>query len=255
MKVPVIICDDNLNMTVKLEKMLLISQELLNENEYGNQVILDIFKAKSFEEAYEYVVKNYIIFGLYFLDIELNDGKSKKTGIDLAEQIKKIDDQAKIIFVTNYQELAYLTYERRVGAVDYIIKTDNFDMQKRLNETLEKVMTNYTQLRKIEDTISYKLGTRIMTIDLDKVLYIETATVPHKLNIVKDNGVSFISGNLKKFEEDNSKLLRISQSCLINPKKVSQVDISKNEVIFLNGDIQKYSRRMRNYMKKWQNRM
>src|SRR5699024_1414828 len=126
---------------------------------------------------------------------------------------------------------------------------DNFDMQKRLNETLEKVMTNYTQLRKIEDTISYKLGTRIMTIDLDKVLYIETATVPHKLNIVKDNGVSFISGNLKKFEEDNSKL------CIINTKKVSQIDISKNEVSFMNGDIQKYSRRMRNYMKKWQNRM
>ena len=40
MKVPVIICDDNLNMTVKLEKMLLISQELLNENEYGNQSLL-----------------------------------------------------------------------------------------------------------------------------------------------------------------------------------------------------------------------
>ncbi|WP_195922405.1 LytR/AlgR family response regulator transcription factor [Lactobacillus crispatus] len=255
MKVPIIICDDNLNMSIRLEKMLLISQELLNENKYSNQVILDIYKAKSFEEAYEYVVKNHVIFGLYFLDIELNDGKNKKNGIDLAEQIKKIDNQAKIIFVTNYQELAYLTYKRRIGAVDYIIKTNGFDMQKRLNETLEKIMTNYTQSKRIEDTISYKLGTRVITLDFDKLLYIETAAVPHKLNIVKDNGISFISGNLKEFEENNSKLLRISQSCLINPKKVSQVDISKNEVIFLNGDTQKYSRKMRNYMKKWQNRI
>lgn len=74
-------------------------------------------------------------------------------------------------------------------------------MQKRLNETLEKIMVNYTQLRKIEDTISYKLGTRIITLNFDKILYIETATVPHKLNIVKDNGVSFISGNLKNLKK------------------------------------------------------
>lgn len=250
MEVPVIICDDNKQALNKMEEMLTRSENMLEENDYVNQITLKFIKATSYEKVYEVITQMKIKYGLYFLDIELSEDKKKHTGIDLAEQIKKIDKYAKIIFVTNYKDMAFLTYQRRIGAVDYIIKSNNqADMQKRLNDTLEDIIRNYSQ-EKSDDTISYRLGSRIITINLDNLIYIETSTMPHKLNFVKDSGISFIKGSLKEFE-DNPKLLRISQSCIINPRKIRQIDIKKNDLILSNGDRIKYSRMMRQIMRNW----
>lgn len=250
MEIPVIICDDNRQALKKMEEMLTVSENMLEENDYMDQIILKFIKTDSYERACEAIKQMEIKYGLYFLDIELSKDKKKHTGIDLAEQIKKIDKYAKIIFVTNYKDMAFLTYQRRIGAVDYIIKSNNqVNMQRRLNDTLEDIIRNYSQ-EKNNDTISYRLGSRIITINLNNLIYIETSTMPHKLNFVKDNGISFIKGNLKEFE-NNPKLLRISQSCIINPQKIKEIDIRNNNVILSNGDRIKYSRMMRQIMRNW----
>ncbi|TSO25813.1 LytTR family DNA-binding domain-containing protein [Lactobacillus sp. LL6] len=253
-KIPVLICDDNNIILNKLEKMINIAANMLDENGEDDEIILNISKATSYNEAEKFVESNSMKNGIYFLDIELSNNKDDKSGIDLAEQIKMIDKMAKIVFITSYKDMAFLTYKRRIGAIDYIIKSwDNISsMQKRLNDTLENIIHEYSANKKRKHIV-YRLGTRVIYLDYDRLYYIETANVSHKLNIVKDSGVSFITGNLTSFEKDNPDLLRISQSYLINPKNVIEINITENSVVFPNGNHVKYSRKMRSYMKKWQN--
>ena len=141
--IPIVICDDNTDASKRLAQMLVYATDMLEENKDKDQLQLDLMTFNSYESVLDHLKKYHLEAGIYFLDIEL--GQADQTGIDLAEQIKKMDRDAKIVFVTNYQELAYLTYERRIGAVDYIIKsTDIQKMQSRLNETLKNIVDSYS---------------------------------------------------------------------------------------------------------------
>ena len=62
------------------------------------------------------------ITGLYFLDIDL---RAEKNGIELAEEIRKYDPRGYIVFVTTHSEMAYLTFQYKVEAMDFIIKDKN----------------------------------------------------------------------------------------------------------------------------------
>lgn len=70
------------------------------------------FVANDFAQAVGYIVTNDIKNGIYFLDIELSRDSKAKNGVDLAEFIKKNDENAQIIFVTAYDKYAPLTYRR-----------------------------------------------------------------------------------------------------------------------------------------------
>lgn len=256
MKIPVLICDDNVEALSRLERVLTIAMDMLDENENRDQIVLKIVKKDSYGDAFDYITKNNIQNGIYFLDIELGEDTDKNNGIDLAEVIKTRDKNAKIVFVTNYQDMAFLTYQRRIGAVDYIVKSaDVYAMQKRMNETLEDIIANYSQKIKEEKVLTYKLGSRIINLNLNKLYYIETSTAAHRLNLVKNTGISFITGSLNKFESENPDLLRISQSCLINPENVVEINISENSVTFPTGQKVKYSRKLRHFMRNWQNKI
>lgn len=251
MEIPVVICDDNKEQALSLKQKVIISEQMLSENDEKNQLKFKIELVNSYQTALDTISKNQISSGIYFLDIELSDEENAKNGIDLAEKIKEIDTNARIIFVTNYQDFAFTTYKRRIGALDFIVKSeDPSEIQHRLNETLEGIITSYA-LDNEEEKMTYRLGSRIIKLPLKKLYYIETSENPHKLNLVKDTGISIIAGNLTKLAEENPTLLRISQSYLINPQNITAIDIAQNTVSFANGDILKYSRKMRSYMRDW----
>lgn len=114
----------------------------------------------SYQEVVNYLNNTYIDSGVYFLDIDLgkDDGQN---GIDLAEFIKSKDLNAQIIFITAYENFAAMTYRRRIGAVDFITKTE-LD-QKRLNEALFLAIKRIRELHTVrEQTFSYKMGRRLI---------------------------------------------------------------------------------------------
>lgn len=63
------------------------------------------------------------LFTVYILDIELPDGN----GLELAKEIRKIQERAYIVFLTAYEKYALSGYE--VRAFHYIIKEN---MEKKL---------------------------------------------------------------------------------------------------------------------------
>ena len=57
---------------------------------------------------------------LFFLDIEIKD--EEKKGLEVAHQIRKLDPNATIVFVTTHSEFMPLTFRYKVSALDFIDK-------------------------------------------------------------------------------------------------------------------------------------
>ena len=58
--------------------------------------------------------------GLFFLDMEI--GEDKQAGLELASRIRATIPLAKIVFITTHDELSFVTLERRIAPLDYILK-------------------------------------------------------------------------------------------------------------------------------------
>ena len=142
-----------------------------------------------------------------------------------------------------------MTFERRIGSVDYINKS-NPHLQNRLNETLQDTVRriskeNYSK----KMTFSYRLGRIIKNINIDDIYYISTTKAPHKLKLVKNDGTAEFAGDIKSVDKQNKFLTKVSQSYLVNPKNIVQINLKKKEITLSNGDAIKFSRRFTHVMK------
>lgn len=250
MKYTVIICDDNLNHASNLALKIGIAAMGDSGDNPDTEIDLEIGKiAQNALDVIEYLKENPVSGGIYFLDIELSQDKNAMNGIDLAEQVKQLDPRAQIVFVTAYNEYMEMTFERRIGSVDYINKS-NPHLQNRLNKTLQDTVRriskeNYSK----KMTFSYRLGRIIKNINIDDIYYISTTKAPHKLKLVKNDGTAEFAGDIKSVDKQNKFLTKVSQSYLVNPKNIVQINLKKKEITLSNGDAIKFSRRFTHVMK------
>lgn len=241
MKYAVVVCDDDPVQAEEIAEMAKNAQMYLSDEdpvEFDFKII-----GHSYDEVANYLGNNHLNGAFYFLDIELSDSAHAKTGLDLAELAKKQDPRAQIIFVTTHEELSLMTFQRRIGPIDYIIKDYSVAMQKRITATLQLAIKNLSEWNLVKKmTFSYRLGHLIKNINVDDVYYLETSQLPHKLHLVKSDGEADFVGNIRKVEKNNSFLAKISRSCLVNPKNIQTIDLHKKVVIFPNGDVVPYAR-------------
>lgn len=240
-KYEIIICDDDINQAtnISLKVGIAISMVPFDDQDIDYEIVKI---ATKYQEVLDYLEKHKLDGGIYFLDIELDDSHN---GVDLAAKIKKYDERAQIIFITAYNEYMPMTFERRIGAVDYINKIDpNF--QERLNETvraaLSRVLTANTPKKRI---FVYHVGRQTKKISIDEVFYISTTKAPHKLLLVGSHIESQFVGDIKHIDEENAFLIKISQSCLVNPENIQSVDLRGHKIVLTNGQNIKFSRRFR----------
>ena len=204
----------------------------------------DVIKnASSYEEATSYIENTHISAGIYFLDIEIGKKLHEKNGIDLGEVIKEKDEKSQLIFITSHEDMAFLTFERRLGAIDFIVKSSDLDKTRaRILYAIENAIDKISKFDYIKrNTFSYRFGQEIKNISLDDVIYITTTNVGHKLQLVKKTGWAEFIGSLKDIPTKYSQLVQISQSCVINPHNVQNIDLKEKKIIFINGDIEYFS--------------
>lgn len=244
-KYTIVICDDdvrqanNLSLKVGIALSMVPTDNMDIDYEVGKV-------ASKYQDVLDYLDNNKIDGGIYFLDIELDDNKN---GVDLAVEIKKRDERAQIIFITAYNEYMPMTFERRIGAVDYINKLDPH-FQSRLNYTVKDALISLDKNNLAKKfTFTYRFGRQIKNINMDNVLYICTTKSAHKLLLVADNMQSEFVGDIKAVDEKNELLVKISQSCLINPKNAKTIDLRKRTITMNDGTVLKFSRRFKHKMK------
>lgn len=148
-----ILCDDNQNILNRLEKIL---DTIFVKNNFDAEISL---KTDNYNEVIEYINSNKV--DVVLLDINL---KSNKTGLQVAEQIRKINKNVYIIFTTGHLEYAMVAYKYKT--FDYIAKPISYD---RLEETIIRLFEDINS----EPKKYIKLDNKNTVIDASEIQYIK----------------------------------------------------------------------------------
>ncbi len=148
-----VICDDNINILDRLEKLL---ENIFTKHNYAATVT---YKSDNADDILVYMSKN--IVDVVLIDINL---KSNKSGLQLAEEIRKMNKNSYIIFTTGHLEYAMVAYKYKT--FDYIAKPITAD---RLEETVVRLFDDINSSPK-----KYlKIDNKNTLIDESEVSYIK----------------------------------------------------------------------------------
>lgn len=206
-------CDDNLNFLSKLSKMF---ENVFLKYNFDAEISLSSDKA---EEIIEYTKSNKV--DVVVLDINL---KSNKSGLELAEEIRKHNNDAYIIFTTAHLEFAMVAYKFKT--FDYIAKPIT---QERLEETVIRLFNDInSQPKKF-----LKIDNKNTLIDESDINYIKRDGM--KLVFCTDNKDYEIYSSFNKFQDRLPKnFVRCHKSYIANMNKVCNFEPVSNQFIFDN---------------------
>lgn len=219
------ICDDN---PPFMESLRTEIRNILSKQEIDSVIYL-------FENAEAIPEQLLSSCDIFFLDIDF-DGKTY-TGIDIARKIRQFQQQAVVIFVTNFIEYAPEGYE--VQAFRYLLKSD---MPKKLEQcllqTIEKLQTD-------QESMQINISGEILTIPLAEILYIESQGHLAVIHVSRQGGKAVKSyrfySSLGSLEQQLSEkgFLRIQKSYLVNMRRIKKYQCT--EAVLDNGTVLKVS--------------
>ena len=113
-------------------------------------------------------------------------------GMTAAEEIRKMDSEVVIIFITNMTQYAIRGYE--VDALDYVLKpVSYFAVSPKLKRAVSRIKKRSSKYI----TLAVKGG--VIRVDLDDIYYVESAG--HNLLYHMGNATHLTSGTMKSAEE------------------------------------------------------
>ncbi len=209
-----VICDDNLNILDKLEKML---ENIFTKNNFEAKVS---FKSDNSDDILDYIKSNPA--DVFLLDINL---KSSKTGLELAEEIRKIKKNSYLIFTTGHLEYAMVAYKYKT--FDYIAKPITYD---RLEDTIVRLFDDVNGLNK-----------RYLRIDNKNTLIDES-----EIQYVKRDGMKLVFhtpsrdydtySSFNKFQDRLPKTyIRCHKSCIANINQIKDIEPVSGTITFKDG--------------------
>jgi len=171
--------------------------------------------------------------GLYFLDIDLRHHEID--GMELAVKIKAIDPFAKIVFITTKSDLAHLTYEHKLDAIDYILKGRPDDVETR---TVESILAAYKRyLEESPELVRYytvDANGEVWSFAHDDILFFETKS-NNKLALHTEYSSIEFRGFLNEVEKLIPEFYRCHKSFLVNLHKIAYIDKAAHEIILVDG--------------------
>lgn len=170
------------------------------------------FEIDSFVSGTQFLENYTPRWDVIFLDIEMPG----INGMSVAEDIRRSDSGAVLIFVTNLTHYAIKGYS--VNAMDYILKPVNYTS---FGITLNKVIQHYENTA--EQFINLKLKNGIRKINLNSIYYVEV--LKHYLTYHTVDGDFTVRGTFSSAEKELSAQFAKCNSCyLVNLKHVKFVN-------------------------------
>ncbi len=210
-----IICDDNLNILDKLEKML---ENIFTKNNFEATVS---FKSDNSDDILSYVKSNPA--DVLLLDINL---KSNKTGLELAEEIRKVKKNSYLIFTTGHLEYAMVAYKYKT--FDYIAKPITYD---RLEDTIVRLFDDINGLNKRY----LKIDNKNTLVDEAEIQYIKRDGMKLVFHTSSRDYETYSSFN--KFQDRLPKnYIRCHKSCIANIGQIKDIEPVSGTITFKSGD-------------------
>jgi two-component system response regulator AgrA len=171
--------------------------------------------------------------GIYFLDVDL--GKDKINGFELGKKIRELDPRGFIIYITTHEELLAETFRYRLEALDYIAKEDSNEMIQSIQSSLEQINRLLMQdQRKERSHLAVERAGNTTYIPLEKILYLETSSKKHVVNLITTEGSLEFYGSLSDMEKtlDSKQFRRVHRAFLVNTSHIIGFD-KKNKTLLL----------------------
>ncbi|MFD1419877.1 response regulator transcription factor [Lactiplantibacillus songbeiensis] len=228
---PVYLLEDNLNQQEQYS-------EIVNNTIVINNFSMELVLATDNVEELLNEIKN-IKIGMFFLDMEINGDTT--AGLKAATRVREQLPLAQIVFITTHEELSFLTLERRVAPLDYILKENTLEkIQTKISTDIINVQHQQQKTAYQEKLLfNYKIGSRFFSIPMEKVILVKTNKLtPGQLTVIASGlkREAEFPGNLNQFEKEYPNLFRCDKSFLINPEYISNYE-SKTKVLLLNNEI------------------
>lgn len=210
-----VICDDNLHLLDRLEKML---EKIFTKNNFDASVV---FKSDNANDILNYIDKN--VTDVLLLDINL---KSNKSGLDLAEEIRKRKKNSYIIFTTGHLEYAIVAYKYKT--FDYLPKPITYD---RLEDTITRLFEDANELSK-----KYiKIDNKNTIVDESEIQYIKRDGMKLIFHTSSRDYDTYSSFN--KFQEKlPNTYVRCHKSYIANLNQIKDVEPVSGTITFMDGN-------------------
>ena len=161
-------------------------QEYLHQYESEND---EVFEISLFSDGDEIVHKYKPVYDIILMDVEMKF----MDGMSAAEEIRKVDTEVVIMFITNMPQYAIRGYA--VDALDYVLKpVSYFAFSQRLNRAIGRMKKRESKAL----SISIKGGT--VRLDVANITYIESQG--HTLIFHTIGGDYETSGTMKDMEAE-----------------------------------------------------
>ena len=152
-------------------------------------------------------------FDIILMDIEMK----LMDGMTAAEEIRKLDQEVVIMFITNMTNYAIRGYQ--VDALDYVLKpVSYFAFSQKLGRALGKIKKSNSRI------ITIEVASGVKKLDLDSLFYIESEG--HNLTFYTTSGQFSVRAKMGDFEEQLApySFFRSNKGYLVNLKFVDGVE-------------------------------
>lgn len=163
-------------------------------------------------------------FTHYFLDVMMPG----MDGISAAQEIRRFDEQAKLIFLTSFTEYAYQGF--RVRAYDYLLKPVQ---PKTLNALLDRLAAEESS---VQACFSMQSGRSLFRLPYDQLAYLEV--IQKRLHFhLTDGQIRQFPGTMASLEDEllsRPEFIKIHRAYIVNLSCVSS--ISPEGCVLLSGE-------------------
>ncbi|MDR2832921.1 MAG: LytTR family DNA-binding domain-containing protein [Streptococcaceae bacterium] len=209
--IKVAICDDSVQLASKVEEIVLQYQSLPFDTEVFTNPL----------ELLTYMKEHHV--EVFILDIEMPE----MSGIELAMEIRKINQQALIIFQTSHTE--FMREAFRVHTFDYlnkpVTKEKMFDILERVEKFLDM------------DVFTFSFNKKNYSIRYSTIIYFEKQLARIFIHTIDEEEEELVTRLYMSelMEKLNSSFVQISRSHVVNISFIQE--IGKGQVVLKSGAV------------------
>lgn len=213
-----IICDDNIQM---INQLSVLFEKSFVKNDFDAKIT---FKTQDYKELLSFMTSNLV--NVVVLDIEFNN--SKLNGLDIASEIRKINKDCYIIFITSHFEYIVEAYDYKTFA--YLFK--NSLSVDTLSNTLKRLFDDVSG----SSSKFIKIDGKGTFLDLNDIQFIEKSGM--KLIYHTTHGSVDAYSSFSKLEDKlPNTFVRCHKSFVANVNNISNISFPNSAITFKDDEI------------------
>ncbi len=172
-------------------------------------------------------------FGVYFLDVEY---KTEMNGMALGAEIRRLDKNAFLIYITAHEDMALETFRLKLLALDFIAKTSR-DLQDRIYQSLAYIEEKLACEEADTDALALGIGSSYRFFLKKDIYFIESVKNSHSIELHTVSGIHRYPGTIRECCSRLPNGFRLCRKgCLVNLRHIQSAHSADRTLLLNNGE-------------------